>query len=108
MKAKMLATVLGFAVIALAAPARAEVVTMVCGNFTLDIDLSRSTVFYVEQQVTVSAQVTDRFIEWTNPWFPTAYRHRIDRTTGIFYNWAKGSGWFNTGTTCRRAGKPVL
>lgn len=95
--------------------ARAELVTMVCERFTLDIDLTNRSVSFTAggpRQATVQADISDRQIDFGDP-FNTDYKFRVDRMTGIFWwnhNAEDGSGWsgwIDKGS-CRRMDKPVL
>jgi len=90
-------------------PARAEVVTLLCGQFTYDIDLENHTVFYAGgaiSQPTVPANITDRYIEWSNPY--NQIGERIDRLTGL-YTVAINGQWSTQSTACQRVtGKPVI
>lgn len=93
--------------LAVAVPARAEVVTLVCStNYgyteTLDVDFTNQTVcdlpsFGKPPCVRSDAQITDRYIV-----FNGRNQITLDRTTGVV-RWADGSPG-----TCQRAAKPLL
>ncbi|MDE2165314.1 MAG: hypothetical protein KGJ66_03115 [Alphaproteobacteria bacterium] len=95
------------ALLAIAAPARAEVVTLICRTnseiVTLTIDFANQTVCSLEEPVQAPpcsvwpskwTKITDRFITFGS--------NVLDRVTGIIRLADRSTG------TCQRAGKPVL
>ncbi|MDE2227887.1 MAG: hypothetical protein KGL11_02450 [Alphaproteobacteria bacterium] len=114
---RRLTVVLAAALATLAAPASAEVATLRCHyaggssnlDFTLDVDLTASTVTVVTGNPprTVHADITDRTI--TYPGYIAGWQQRIDRRTGVWDQYTPQLGWRpNAGMCSRVEGKPVL
>ena len=121
LKTKVLVVVFGFVFIALATPARAEVIKLLCNKnfqmnaFSIDVDMDKSTVFWVWQAGShpdqhVQAEISENFITWHATYNDSNYQgelwERLDRQTGTLYWW--GNGKWLSGGACERAGKPVL
>jgi hypothetical protein len=97
-------TGMAFLLAHLPSQADAQTVILKCGVFTFDIDVGQATVMWAgggKSRETVRAVISDRLIEFPNPWSPELFQHRIDRRTLDFYNWSSKSGW-GPPTTCLR------
>ncbi|HWI26351.1 MAG TPA: hypothetical protein VN668_05235 [Stellaceae bacterium] len=103
-----------------ATAAKAEVVSLQCGpTWMFDLDLAAGTVLYVKgafdgrtgNPIEVTARIdslTDQYVEWSDPFHPQTFRHRIERQTGRYFTWASDRGWSFTATCQRIAKKPVF
>jgi len=104
--------------------ARAEVLTLRCVNppqqkdWTIDVDLTNSTVTVTSggpSAASSHADISDRSIEFADPFAPSTFRMRIDRMTGVWWvdnldaDQYAGSGprWIGYGS-CSRLQKPLF
>jgi hypothetical protein len=120
-KLRQFPSVIFAAAMCLASPARAEVITLICGapdtpsvaNITIDVDLDERTVSYPDGNPprTVRAEITSRTVSWSSPYF-AGWMHRIDRRSQLFYTYSAQSGTWTAGlngdNTCKRLDGDLL